>query len=101
MRSSFFALGEAAAQGGPVIEAASPVSPPRETHRAPAATSAASATPPYVAVARNVPIVVASALGPNTAAEASLPLYAQRLIVGLIGLSALLIGMLVGLLLAI
>ncbi len=96
-----FALGEAAAQGGPVIEAASPVSPPRESHRAPAATSTASATPPYVAVARNVPIVAASALGPNTAAEASLPLYAQRLIVGLIGLSALLIGMLVGLLLAI
>jgi serine/threonine protein kinase len=90
----FFALGEAEVQDALAAEASPPVDPPRQPRRPSQATATATATatvaPPDVSVAPHGPSIVTE-----------VPLYAQRLIIGLIGLSALLLGMLLGLLLAI
>lgn len=95
-----FALGEAETQDLPAVEAAPPISP------AHAARRESAATPPASAVSPRDPARQASPRTPAPAAvalppPAALPLSTQRLIIVLIGLVALLAGMLVGLLLAI
>ncbi len=99
-----FALGDAETQDSPAEVASPPMSAPLshyEAHRESASIPTRSA-PARRAAPPNISPILAAPVAERAAPPfVTLPLYAQQLIVGLVGLVALLAGILVGLLLVI
>lgn len=95
-----FALGEAETQA-PAAETAPPLFPSAGAQHEPVVPPTAFAVSPRDPARQISPHAPASAAAPSLPQPVALPLSQQRLIIGLIGLAALLAGMLVGLLLAI